>query len=1092
MSKDLTRVSRALGRELVFTGDKDRDLVLQTKGRVKINFGDKFIELFNGKNFTVGQQDLIKTIDGDTDISNEDDGFYYDKDSGTLYLKIGDEIITIISGGEMKGNFISFKLDQNTLTSDERDLAKKNIGSTYNTQQEALANNAGNGVVFIKSENKAYILYNGQFFPITNNTTINQDQIEKDPGDTSDRYYFDNTVTIDISNEGPALIINGLGDQYNIQLGDEINNTNIYHTEQGGVINSNNSFTIMVNDNRVITVKQGSVDFNAVINALKGIITDEIYSTNFELNQSGWGIWIDKTTGESYLQVDHIIGAEEELLPITYQEACEMMRDGTITMGKTYIMIDYQNEWEITKTTDVEGEYLYESFNPNSEDEPSKDPSQYDPEENNPEPIFGLDRNVRPILLTGVTNKKFSESIRYYYKADSTDSIQILYDIRYKEIPEIGPDEDKPDPLDFEDKGRIYYMRDAWNNEAPCDFKHFKNDDGKWVFNYTDGSEASSLNTNEKIVCANNRILDVTIRLADKINPMIMTGKSINNNTLGGTFEEVTIGDPDSIIEYNYFNGVIKKCNFVGTFVNNSIGCTMEECEFKDEVINNEFNKDTKKCVFNKKVTDNVFDMSFEECNFGIISSNQFTGSAIKCDFWNEKLQEAETKENQFMGDFSECKFLGNSYSNDMKVNTVEKCTFEKDFFANQIVGDIWSENTFKETLKNNVFQSDVVKLYVEGLMNVNHFMGRLENVKFYKPAGDTSYGLNDNTLNGTVGEFTCYCDFSHNTFVGLMWRITINYGDPGDDKRCLFNYNNFTMGSLTDAVFNHDFRHNDVHVEYCNNVVTNGIVSYNSFSTYRIDARFGTFKYNEVRGLTFTGEFLNDFERCVFCSMSGNKFREEPIKNATFRHSFSGWDFTNADAIKDLDLLYNEKHQVDVFYHNDKAEISCQACNGPIKGEIKMFNGLAKDIPEGWHICDGTEGTPDLTDKFIKAGLVAGETGGAEGGEVNIAPENIPSHSHEITLTFDTSSFSTTKVVAGNSIVDFVVDKGGSSNYCLYTGEKGGQNYWISNIGSEVAAALNNAIASITAGEGAAGGGEITPLNIEPPYYTLIFIMKL
>lgn len=1083
MSKDLTRVSRALGRELVFTGDKDRDLVLQTKGRVKINFGDKFIELFNGKNFTVGQQDLIKTIDGDTDISNEDDGFYYDKDSGTLYLKIGDEIITIISGGEMKGNFISFKLDQNTLTSDERDLAKKNIGSTYNTQQEALANNAGNGVVFIKSENKAYILYNGQFFPITNNTTINQDQIEG--GDESDKYYFDNTVTIDIkNNSGPSLVINGVGDQYNIQLGDEYNNTNIYHSEDGGVINSDNSLSIVINDNRVMYITDGKVTIDGILQVLKKIITDEIYSSNFVEGDSGWGLWIDKTTGESYLQVDHILGAEIDPEPLTYHEALIYMRDGRISANSYYIMTDYQNEWELTDDQNIEGETWYnKTFYP---EENSKDPSKYDEDDVNPK--FGIDRNVRPIILTGLTENTFSNIVYYLYGEDNKDIIQMLYDIREKEIQE--PDDNGF--TSYSDKGRIYYMRDGYNNEAPCDFKHFKNDDGKWIFNSPDGEDLSSMNTAESIVCANNRILDVTIRLADKINPMIMTGKSINNNTLGGTFEEVTIGDPDSIIEYNYFNGVIKKCNFVGTFVNNSIGCTMEECEFKDEVINNEFNKDTKKCVFNKKVTDNVFDMSFEECNFGIISSNQFTGSAIKCDFWNEKLQEAETKENQFMGDFSECKFLGNTYSNDMKVNTVEKCTFEKDFFANQIVGDIWSENTFKETLKNNVFQSDVVKLYVEGLMNVNHFMGSLENVKFYKPAGDTSYGLNDNTLNGTVGEFTCYCDFSHNTFVGPMWRITINYGDPGDDKRCLFNYNNFTMGSLTDAVFNHDFRHNDVHVEYCNNVVTNGIVSYNSFSTYRIDARFGTFKYNEVRGLTFTGEFLNDFERCVFCSMSGNKFREEPIKNATFRHSFSGWDFTNADAIKDLDLLYNEKHQVDVFYHNDKAEISCQACNGPIKGEIKMFNGLAKDIPEGWHICDGTEGTPDLTDKFIKAGLVAGETGGAEGGEVNIAPENIPSHSHEITLTFDTSSFSTTKVVAGNSIVDFVVDKGGSSNYCLYTGEKGGQNYWISNIGSEVAAALNNAIASITAGEGAAGGGEITPLNIEPPYYTLIFIMKL
>lgn len=36
-------------------------------------------------------------------------------------------------------------------------------------------------------------------------------------------------------------------------------------------------------------------------------------------------------------------------------------------------------------------------------------------------------------------------------------------------------------------------------------------------------------------------------------------------------------------------------------------------------------------------------------------------------------------------------------------------------------------------------------------------------------------------------------------------------------------------------------------------------------------------------------------------------------------------------------------------------------------KGSIIMFNGT--EIPDKWHVCDGTDGTPDLIDKFIKAG---------------------------------------------------------------------------------------------------------------------------
>ena len=36
-----------------------------------------------------------------------------------------------------------------------------------------------------------------------------------------------------------------------------------------------------------------------------------------------------------------------------------------------------------------------------------------------------------------------------------------------------------------------------------------------------------------------------------------------------------------------------------------------------------------------------------------------------------------------------------------------------------------------------------------------------------------------------------------------------------------------------------------------------------------------------------------------------------------------------------------------------------------PSRGII-MWSGTAADIPTGWALCDGTGGTPDLTDRFI------------------------------------------------------------------------------------------------------------------------------
>jgi len=36
------------------------------------------------------------------------------------------------------------------------------------------------------------------------------------------------------------------------------------------------------------------------------------------------------------------------------------------------------------------------------------------------------------------------------------------------------------------------------------------------------------------------------------------------------------------------------------------------------------------------------------------------------------------------------------------------------------------------------------------------------------------------------------------------------------------------------------------------------------------------------------------------------------------------------------------------------------------MKGIICLWGGAVVDIPAGWHLCDGTLGTPDLRDKFV------------------------------------------------------------------------------------------------------------------------------
>jgi hypothetical protein len=64
--------------------------------------------------------------------------------------------------------------------------------------------------------------------------------------------------------------------------------------------------------------------------------------------------------------------------------------------------------------------------------------------------------------------------------------------------------------------------------------------------------------------------------------------------------------------------------------------------------------------------------------------------------------------------------------------------------------------------------------------------------------------------------------------------------------------------------------------------------------------------------------------------------------------------------------------------------------------GVILMWSGASSAIPTGWNLCDGNNGTPNLTGKFIKSATTAGGTGGsASTGAHTLTVAEMPSHTH-------------------------------------------------------------------------------------------------
>lgn len=82
----------------------------------------------------------------------------------------------------------------------------------------------------------------------------------------------------------------------------------------------------------------------------------------------------------------------------------------------------------------------------------------------------------------------------------------------------------------------------------------------------------------------------------------------------------------------------------------------------------------------------------------------------------------------------------------------------------------------------------------------------------------------------------------------------------------------------------------------------------------------------------------------------------------------------------------------------------------GVPSGIIAMWSGAVSAIPSGWVICDGTNSTPDLTDRFVihadadSGGTRdVGDTGGAN--TVTLATGNLPSHTHSFSANANTGA---------------------------------------------------------------------------------------
>ena len=171
--------------------------------------------------------------------------------------------------------------------------------------------------------------------------------------------------------------------------------------------------------------------------------------------------------------------------------------------------------------------------------------------------------------------------------------------------------------------------------------------------------------------------------------------------------------------------------------------------------------------------------------------------------------------------------------------------------------------------------------------------------------------------------------------------------------------------------------------------------------------------------------------------------------KKTDLRELFNGFDERIKTNTTNIAANTKEIKNINEKITNIKTNITALQDAMPV-GSIIMFNGKAEEIPSGWAICDGKNGTPNLLDRFILASTYCGGTGGQS--QITLSVSQLPPHRHRL-------------------------------KKCWYGKSDNADDRQVVRWDDSVS--TNDQILTEETGFG-------LPINIMPPYYRLIYIMKV
>ena len=205
-----------------------------------------------------------------------------------------------------------------------------------------------------------------------------------------------------------------------------------------------------------------------------------------------------------------------------------------------------------------------------------------------------------------------------------------------------------------------------------------------------------------------------------------------------------------------------------------------------------------------------------------------------------------------------------------------------------------------------------------------------------------------------------------------------------------------------------------------------------------------------------------------------------------------------------------------DLSYNSSNGQFSVSVPSAFVSGMIILWSGNTGNIPTGFVLCDGNNGTPNLTDRFV-VGAGAAYSPGATGGSssVTLSTSQLPSHNHSFsgssshshTINNHTHTFSASTNNQGSHVHNLLYNHGAfggssgavtprSGNTPVVPGisgrvsSEGGHSHSMSGTtGNPSNRGTNTQTVTISGNTGSTGSG--SSVENRPPYYALCYIMK-